>query len=178
MASFDKYAPKLKRWEGGFANHPADPGGATMCGVTLATFRAWYGQDKTAEDLRRMTETQWRHIMKTGFWDKCWGDQITNQSVAEIIVDWCVNSGTGMIRKVQEIVGTKVDSSRRQGRHGMRSSSRTVRATSPFTTVGSTGSRTSDIDETASLYTHRGGCRRAARHSVPPGPRNGPFAAP
>ena len=109
MASFDKYAPKLKRWEGGFANHPADPGGATMCGVTLATFRAWYGQDKTAEDLRRMTETQWRHIMKTGFWDKCWGDQITNQSVAEIIVDWCVNSGTGMIRKVQEIVGTKVD---------------------------------------------------------------------
>lgn len=109
MASFDKYAPKLKRWEGGFANHPADPGGATMCGVTLATFRAWYGQDKTADDLRRMTDAQWRHIMKTGFWDKCWGDQITNQAVAELIVDWCVNSGTGMIRKVQEIVGTKVD---------------------------------------------------------------------
>jgi len=109
MASFDKYAPKLKRWEGGFANHPNDPGHETMCGVTLATFRSWYGADKTVEDLRRMTDAQWRHIMKTGFWDKCWGDQISSQAVAELIVDWCVNSGTGMIRKVQEIVGTKVD---------------------------------------------------------------------
>lgn len=109
MASFDKYAPKLKRWEGGFGNEPDDPGGATMCGVTLATFRAWYGQDKTVADLRRMTDAQWRRIMKDGFWDKCWGDQIKNQSVAEIFVDWVVNSGPAMIKKVQGMVGTKAD---------------------------------------------------------------------
>ncbi|MBQ5796313.1 MAG: peptidoglycan domain protein [Kiritimatiellae bacterium] len=109
MASFDKYAPKLKRWEGGFGNDPDDPGGATMCGVTLATFRAWYGQDKTVADLRRMTDAQWRRIMKDGFWDKCWGDQIKNQSVAEIFVDWVVNSGPAMIKKVQGLVGTTAD---------------------------------------------------------------------
>lgn len=109
MAQFDKYAPKLKRWEGGYANDPDDTGGATNIGVTLATFRQFYGADKTEADLRRMTAEQWRHIMKSGFWDKCWGDQIHNQSVAEIIVDWCVNSGTGMLKKVQGMVGTKAD---------------------------------------------------------------------
>ena len=110
MADFDKYAPKLRKWEGStFSNDPADAGGATMCGVTLDTFRMFYGADKTEMDLRRMTDQQWRHIMKTGFWDKCQADMIRNQSVAEIFVDWCVNSGTGMIKKVQGMVGTKVD---------------------------------------------------------------------
>ena len=109
MASFDKYAPKLKRWEGGFGNDPDDPGGATMCGVTLATFRAHFGQTQTVEDLKRMTTAQWTHIMKGGFWDKLGADGIKNQSVAEIMVDWLVNSGTGRIRDIQAIVGTKVD---------------------------------------------------------------------
>jgi len=109
MASFDKYAPKLKQWEGGFGNHPADTGRETMCGVTLATFRQYFGADKTVADLRAMTEAQWRTIMKGGFWDRCWADQIRNQSVAELIVDWCVNSGTGMLKRVQAIVGVAQD---------------------------------------------------------------------
>ena len=109
MANFDTYAPKLKRWEGGFVNEPDDAGGATNCGVTLATFQVYYGEDKTEADLRKMTEAQWRRIMKGGFWDKCQADMIHNQSVAEIFVDWCVNSGTGMIKRVQGMVGTKAD---------------------------------------------------------------------
>lgn len=110
MAQFDKYVPKLKKWEGStFKDDPADAGGATMAGITLTTFQQYYGQDKTVSDLMRMTDQQWRHIMKTGFWDKCQADMIHNQSVAEIFVDWCVNSGTGMIKKVQGMVGAKTD---------------------------------------------------------------------
>lgn len=109
MAQFDLYAPALKAWEGGFANDPDDAGGATNMGVTLATFRMYYGEERTVADLIRMTEQQWRNIMKGGFWDKCWGDMIRNQSVAESIVDWCINSGTGMLKKVQGMVGTKAD---------------------------------------------------------------------
>ena len=30
--------------EGGWSDHPRDPGGATMKGVTLKTFRAYFGQ--------------------------------------------------------------------------------------------------------------------------------------
>ena len=109
MASFDKYVPRLKQWEGGYGNHPNDSGGPTMCGVTIATFRQFYGQDKTVADLQKMTNEQWRRIMKGGFWDKCWGDQIKSQAVAEIFVDWCINSGPGMIKKVQAILNVAQD---------------------------------------------------------------------
>lgn len=110
MAQFDKYVPKLKKWEGGkFVNDPDDAGGATYMGITLSTFQVYYGADKNENDLRRMTDQQWRHIMKCGFWDKCNADMIHNQSVAEIFADWCVNSGTGMIKKVQGMVGAKTD---------------------------------------------------------------------
>lgn len=109
MADFDKYAPILKAWEGGYAVVPGDAGGATNMGVTLTTFQMHYGQDKTIIDLQRMTDQQWRAIMKGDFWDKCWGDMIRDQSVAESIVDWCINSGTGMLKKVQGMVGTKAD---------------------------------------------------------------------
>lgn len=109
MANFDKYAIALKSWEGGFACDPDDAGGATNKGVTIAVFREYVNPDATVSDLRNMTDAQWRYIAKGKFWDKCGGDKILNQSVAELIVDWCFNSGLGMIKKVQGIVGTKAD---------------------------------------------------------------------
>ena len=109
MARFDLYAPKLKKWEGVFVYHKNDPGKETNMGVTLATFRQWFGQDKTVEDLKNMTDAQWTRIMKKGYWDVCGADYIENQSVAEIFVDWCINAGPGIIRKVQSIVGVEVD---------------------------------------------------------------------
>ena len=109
MARFDKYAPKLLQLEGGFVNHPEDKGGITNCGITLETFRSFLGQDKTVKDLQSMSYGTWCHIIKTGYWDKCKADKIENQSLAELIADWCVNSGTTAIRRVQEIAGCKPD---------------------------------------------------------------------
>lgn len=109
MADFKKYAPKLLRLEGGFVNHPDDRGGITNCGITIQTYREYCGQDKTIKDLQNMSYGTWEKIMKNGHWDKCKADMIENQQLAEIIVDWCVNSGSVGIRKVQEIVGCKPD---------------------------------------------------------------------
>lgn len=110
MASFDTYAPRLRKWEGRiFTVLPNDKGGPTNSGVTLATFQSVFGSDKTVTDLRNMTESQWRIVMKGLFWDKCWADMIHNQSVAEIFVDWCVNAGLSKIKMVQQMVGTNPD---------------------------------------------------------------------
>lgn len=95
--------------EGGFSNRKNDRGGATYRGVTLQTFRYFFGQDKTVEDLKAMTDEQWWYILREGYWNKCKGDSITNQSVAEIFVDWMYNSGYVAIRKVQSILGVKPD---------------------------------------------------------------------
>ena len=109
MADFMKYAPLLHSLEKGISNRASDRGGFTVDGVTLATFRQFYGQDKTEADLRNMTRPQWRHIMKTGYWDVCKADQIEDQKLAELIVDWCVNSGTARIRNVQSILEVRPD---------------------------------------------------------------------
>ena len=109
MADFLIYAPLLHSLEKGISNRASDRGGFTVDGVTLTTFRQFYGQDKTEDDLRNMTRPQWRHIMKTGYWDVCKADHIENQRLAELIVDWCVNSGTARIRNVQTILGVRPD---------------------------------------------------------------------
>lgn len=109
MADFDKYAPKLQKVEGNFSNHPDDFGGMTMKGITLATYRSYCGEEKTVKDLMNISHGTWRKIMKDMYWDKCKADEIESQSVAEIVVDWCVNSGMTGLRKVQEIVGCRPD---------------------------------------------------------------------
>lgn len=109
MANFDNYAGPLSSWEGGFGITKNDAGGWTNRGVTLDTYRQYIKADATVEDLKHMTEAQWRSIAKCIFWDRCMADMIRNQSIAELIVDWCYNSGLGMIKKIQGIVGTKAD---------------------------------------------------------------------
>lgn len=109
MADFKIYAPKLLQLEGGYTNHPDDQGGPTNLGITLRTYKAYCGQEKTIKDLRNMSYETWQNIMKDLYWDKCLADEIESQPLAEIIVDWCVNSGMVGLRKVQEIVGCRPD---------------------------------------------------------------------
>ena len=111
MADFFIYKPKLEKWEGKkFVADPADYGGATNRGVTLETFRMIFGETKTVADLKNMTDQQWLAIMKGYFWDKkCHAGEINNQSVAEIFVDWCINSGVAKIKMVQSFVGVTAD---------------------------------------------------------------------
>lgn len=108
MADFDMYAPKLRQLEGGWVDDPDDLGGATMAGVTLATFRRHYGAGRTKAQLRAITHDQWVTCMKP-YWNYCRGNLIVNQSVAEIFVDCYVNCGQKGIRAVQKALGVTAD---------------------------------------------------------------------
>ena len=111
MASAKKAIPNILRWEGGYSSHPADTdGGCTMKGITLITFRRYYGKGKTCEDLRKITDDQWYHIFRAGYWDRLNGDRIENQSIADLCVDMCWGSGTvTAIKKIQRALGTTPD---------------------------------------------------------------------
>lgn len=109
MADARKLIPFILQWEGGFVNDSLDRGGATNKGVTIGTFLSFY-PDKTVEDLKRITDDQWLNIFRSGYWDKWQADQIKNQAVANIVVDWAWASGAiKSIRKVQELLGVTVD---------------------------------------------------------------------
>lgn len=110
MANPKLLMPLILKWEGGYANHPNDKGGCTMKGVTINTYKSFYGQNKTCSDLKNITDEQWLKIFKDGYWDVCKGDEIENQSIANIIIDWAWNSGPKTaIKKIQQIVGVEDD---------------------------------------------------------------------
>lgn len=110
MANVSKLAPLILKWEGGYVNDKDDKGGCTMKGVTIAVFRKYYGDYKTCNDLKNITDTQWLHILKTGYWDKMKADQIENQSIANLCVQMCWGSGpVTAIKKIQSCLGTNPD---------------------------------------------------------------------
>lgn len=110
MAKAELLKPFVLRWEGGFVDDPLDRGGTTNKGITIGTFRNFYGKDATVEQLKNITDEQWLHIFKCGYWDKWKADDIANQSIANIVVDWAWGSGTvTSIKQVQKILGVAVD---------------------------------------------------------------------
>ena len=110
MADYKKMIPWIKKWEGGYANDPDDAGGCTMRGITIATYRHFFGNNKTCNDLKNITDTEWEFIFKTGFWDPWKADQIENQAIAEICVQMGWGSGVKTaIKKVQSTLGLTAD---------------------------------------------------------------------
>ena len=109
MADYTKLIPIIKKWEGGYSDNPNDRGGATNSGVTLAVYQSVYGKNKTKNDLKKMTSDQWNYIFTKLYWNKWKADDIKNQSIANILVDWVWMSGYGTIKKIQSLFGLTAD---------------------------------------------------------------------
>lgn len=110
MAKIEQFLPIVLKLEGGFVNDPKDRGGATNKGITLNTYRSFFSNYKTVEDLKNISDEQVRTIYKHGYWDKIKGDSINNQSVANLLCDFAVNSGAvRAIRYAQALLGVSVD---------------------------------------------------------------------
>lgn len=110
MANFNVFLRKLLRLEGGYVNHKNDKGGCTNKGVTLNTFRKYYGAGLDCNDLKGITEDQVSNIYKSGYWDVCNADKIADSNLAYLLVDFAINSGPKTAIKVlQDIVGVEVD---------------------------------------------------------------------
>ena len=113
MADVKKLTPFLLKWEGGFVDDPADLGGATNMGVTIGTYEAYCrkkGYPKpTVERLKALSKEEWTEIMKSMYWDRWRADEIKNQSVANILVDWVWASGAHGIKIPQRLLGVSVD---------------------------------------------------------------------
>lgn len=105
-----KIIAHFKKWEGGWANDPDDSGGCTMSGITIGTFRQYYGYKKTCEDLMKLTDEQWLHIFYKGFYNKVKADGINNDSICLLIMDMVWMSGVKTaIRRIQRCLGVMDD---------------------------------------------------------------------
>ena len=88
--------------EGGWADNPKDPGGATMRGITLATFRRWKPK-ATKADLRAISDEMLQNIYRTDYWIPVRGDTLA-PGVDLATFDYSVNSGPGTAWKALEKV--------------------------------------------------------------------------
>lgn len=110
MAStnFDACLAHVLKSEGGWSDHPADPGGATMRGVTLATFRI-YRPGATKADLRNISDAELGRIYRVGYWQTVRADELP-AGVDLAVFDASVNSGpVRAIRWLQEALGVPAD---------------------------------------------------------------------
>lgn len=110
MAKSEILKPFILAFEGGFVNDPDDRGGATNKGVTIATYRHVFGAGKTVTELKNITDAEWDIVFRSMYWCQMRGDDIQDQSIANIIVDFAWASGVVRASKcLQKAVGTKQD---------------------------------------------------------------------
>lgn len=109
-ANFEKALETTLVYEGGYVNHPKDPGGATMKGVTQRVYDRY--RDKhghVRRDVRYIDDTELRAIYKIQYWDLVNGDQLPS-GVDMVVFDYAVNSGaTRAARALQQVCGVRID---------------------------------------------------------------------
>ena len=99
----------LLKHEGGFVNHPSDPGGMTNLGVTKAVYDKFINRESTEEEMRALTPIEVAPIYKKNYWDRGRCDDLPS-GVDWSVFDWGVNSGVGRSAKaLQRIVGVTAD---------------------------------------------------------------------
>tara|TARA_B100000214_G_C23926702_1_gene608708 strand:- start:355 stop:867 length:513 start_codon:yes stop_codon:yes gene_type:complete len=103
--NFDECLKMLLHHEGGYVNHPKDPGGETNLGVTKRVYEKWGG----TKDMKDLTVEDVAPIYKKEYWDRCKCDDLES-GVDWAVFDWAVNSGTGRAAKaIQKICGASQD---------------------------------------------------------------------
>jgi len=105
QSNYQKCLETILHHEGGYVNHPKDPGGETNLGVTKRVYEEW-GGDKDMQDL--LVEDV-APIYKKNYWDKVKGDDLPG-GLDLCVFDFGVNAGPGRAAKyLQTMIGTVAD---------------------------------------------------------------------
>tara|TARA_R110000868_G_scaffold279866_1_gene539957 strand:+ start:1247 stop:1756 length:510 start_codon:yes stop_codon:yes gene_type:complete len=109
MTNFDDAMVALLKHEGGFVNHPADPGGMTNLGVTKKVWEEWVGHPVSEEDMRALTREKVSPLYKAKYWNIIQGDKLPH-GVDLCVFDCAVNSGTKRaVKLLQRAIGVEDD---------------------------------------------------------------------
>lgn len=106
LGDFIKALEYIRQDEGGYVDHPRDPGGATNHGITQATydlFRTTSG--KPTRSVKHILEREVEIIYRVNYWTRIGGDQLPHKW-AYVIMDYAVHSGASMaVKRLQEVLG-------------------------------------------------------------------------
>ena len=110
MTRFDIVQPRVLRHEGGYVNHPRDPGGATNKGVTQRVYDSFRTRNsQTRRSVREIIPSEIDTIYRRQYWDAVKAGQLP-AGVDYCTYDAAVNSGPSRAAKwLQRAVGVQAD---------------------------------------------------------------------
>jgi hypothetical protein len=111
-ARFDACMPFIFKAEGGYSDTPGDSGGPTNFGITLATLKAYDGdQNLTADAVKALTPEMAKEIYRTAYWNRMQCGSLPPGLDLEVF-DFGVNAGPSeAVKTLQKIVGVTQDGS-------------------------------------------------------------------
>lgn len=99
MSAFELAISVVLDHEGGFADDPDDPGGATKFGISLRFYKT-IKPNATIDDIRNLTIEDAIAIYKKYWWDNYQYSLIIAQSIATKVFDLAVNEGASQAHKL------------------------------------------------------------------------------
>ena len=110
--TFEIAIKEVLHHEGGFINHPDDPGGITNRGITKRVYEKWIGREASEQEMRDLTEETAIAIYKKNYWDRNRCDMVEDASspgVAYFLLDFAVNAGRQGAKCLQKSIGANPD---------------------------------------------------------------------
>jgi len=109
LSNFPASLALVLKAEGGFVNHPRDPGGMTNLGVTRNVWRDWVNRDVDEAEMRSLMPELVTSLYKTRYWDAVKADDMP-RGVDYALFDSAVNMGPSRAAKMlQAALEVKTD---------------------------------------------------------------------
>lgn len=109
IENFEESLTHVLKHEGGYVDHPKDPGGATNLGCTKKVWEEWVGHEVTKDEIKALTVADVAPLYKKKYWDKCKCDDLAS-GVDFAVFDLAINSGPARASKfLQNACGVTAD---------------------------------------------------------------------
>ena len=95
--------------EGGFVNHPKDPGGMTNLGVTKRVWEDWVGHEVDEKAMRALTPAIVAPMYEMKFWRTSYCEKLP-RGLDLLVFSMAVNAGAGRsVKLLQDAIGVVAD---------------------------------------------------------------------
>lgn len=108
--TFEDALEIILKHEGGYSDHPRDPGGATNMGITHHTLKRWRGVLEISKlDVENLTRDEAAQIYEAWYWKRCHCQQMPS-GVDLLLFDAAVNHGPSRAKRMlQEAARVETD---------------------------------------------------------------------
>jgi lysozyme family protein len=95
--------------EGGYIDHPKDPGGRTNLGVTQRVWEEWIGHPATEKDMRELTPAIVAPMYEMRYWRTSYCEKLP-RGLDLLVFSMAVNAGAGRsVKLLQDAIGVVAD---------------------------------------------------------------------